>query len=314
MNQLKRLRHHLTRRRLNPPLGFVHIPKAAGTAVVQRLESVLRPRHFIYGLDRSQFGAFAAFETMPASTRATIFDDENEIPAFADVIAGHLSPKTIHGSYPSARLITILRTPASRLLSHWFYWRGYGPEVRAQYGDWGKAIAYAQADLGVFLQERQIACVTDNIIVRMLLWPHKLIPDDDFINPRDDDQLLAEAMQALNTFSFVHIIEVPAMMTSLEHWLRRTYGYSFWSQIKNAQRHRSAQIVNVSKSPVVKMTTPLSVQLMNGADNDVKQRTRLDDVLWYNIATRYFNQDQAKTVYARSVTSAVARYEHLNNK
>ena len=250
---------------------------------------------------------------MPASTRATIFDDGNEIPAHADVIAGHLSPKTIQGSYPSARLITILRTPASRLLSHWFYWRGYGPEVRAHYGDWGQAIACAQADLGVFLHERQLACATDNIIVRMLLWPHQLIPADDFINPRDDAQLLADARRTLSTFSFVHIIEDPAMMTSLEQWLRLAYGHSFWSRVKNVQRRRSSLTVNVSKSPVVKMKTPLSVQLMNGADNDVKQRTRLDDVLWHEIANRYFTQDQAKIVYAKSVTSAVERYEHLNN-
>ena len=70
----------MTRRTLNPPLGFVHIPKAAGTSITQQLDLFLRPRKFIYGLDRSQFGSFTAFETMPAEMRAGIFDSADTIP------------------------------------------------------------------------------------------------------------------------------------------------------------------------------------------------------------------------------------------
>jgi hypothetical protein len=307
----KRLRHHITRRRLNPPLGFVHIPKAAGTTVVNNLESLLRPRRLIYGLDRSQFGSFSAFETLSAATRGAIFDQENAMPGGADLIAGHLAPGTIHRQYPTARLMTILRAPTSRLLSHWFYWRGYDADVRAQYGAWGEAIAHAQNDLAAFLQARQIACVTDNILVRMLLWPHPLIPSDDFIDPRHDDRLLADATRALGMFSFVYIIEAPAMLQAIETWLRLTYGYSFWARVERARQGRPPEAINASKRPVAKVTTPLSAQLASGAADQMQRSTRLDDCLWREIAARHIGESAVSDVYARSVASSIERYERL---
>jgi hypothetical protein len=248
---------------------------------------------------------------MQAETRRGIFDHDNEILGGADIIAGHLSPGTIRRRSPTAQLITILRAPMSRLLSHWIYWRSYGPDVRALYGDWGQAIACAQADIAEFLQTPQIACVTDNILVRMLLWPHPLIPSDDFINPRDDDRLRAEAMQALSTFSFVHIVEAPTMLESLEEWLRETYGDSFWARVHRARHGRRPRVVNASKSSVMKVTTPLTIQLATRAADPVRQSTRLDDFIWQEIAARHLGRSAVKDVYATSVASSIERYERL---
>ena len=312
MIQLSGLRHRLTRRKLHPPLGFVHIPKAAGTSVVQQLESRLRPRKFVYGLDLSQFGSFSAFDTMPVAMRATIFDHARPIPEEVDIIAGHLSPKTILAQYPTAKLVTFMRAPAPRLLSHWFYWRGYTDDILAKYGAWGDAIASARSDLNDFLCTRQIACVIDNVTLRMLLWPHPLIPEDDFIDPKHDSDLLAEALRTLEQFSYVNIIEAPDTELSLNAWLKENYGRSFWASVQSALRQDESIRKNPSKVPAVKMNVPLSIQLQNIENNAMNERIRLDDQLWHKIAARHFTQEEANRIYTESLSEAVKRYEYLN--
>lgn len=304
----------MTRRTLNPPLGFVHIPKAAGTSITQQLDLFLRPRKLIYGLDRSQFGSFTAFETMPAEMRAGIFDSADTIPEQADIIAGHLSPKTIRVRYPMARLITIMRAPSARLVSHWFYWRGYTDDVLAKYGTWGNLIATARSDFADFLCVRQIACVTDNVILRMLLWPHPLIPDDNFIDPEHDDMLIAEARLMLDQFCHTDIIEAPDAEKRLNIWLTKNYGRSFWAEFQNFVRRGEPIMKNSSNIPVVKMSIPLSIQLKNFAGQLMRDRVRLDDMLWNDISKRYFTDQEAKIIYAKSLAGAIARYEYLDSR
>lgn len=312
MIQFSRFKHKITRRTINPPLGFVHIPKAAGTSITQQLDLCLRPRKFIYGLDRSQFGSFTAFETMPAEMRAGIFDRADAIPEQADIIAGHLSPKTIRAHYPSARLITIMRAPSSRLVSHWFYWRGYTDDVLTKYGTWGNSIAIARSDFADFLCAQQIACVTDNVILRMLLWPHPLIPDNNFIDPKHDTVLLAEARLTLDHFCYTDIVEAPDIQTRLKIWLRKNYGRSFWADFRSFVRRRQPIMQNSSKLPAVKMSAPLSMQLMGVAGGLMRDRVRLDDILWNDIAKRYFTHHEANIIYTKALTSSVARYEYLD--
>ena len=67
-----RIRYHVTRRRLSPPLGFVHMPKAGGTALMAEMDAVLRPRLRVGGWDASQTGGFSDFDSMQAAFRQSI--------------------------------------------------------------------------------------------------------------------------------------------------------------------------------------------------------------------------------------------------
>lgn len=314
MSLITRLRHQLTRRTLIPPIGFVHIPKAAGTATVQQLDSRLRPRRSVYRLDRSQFGSFTAFETMAKSMQAGLVLDAQPLLAQADIIAGHLSPSTIRQHYPSAHLITILRAPQPRLISHWFYWRGYSDQVLDEFGDWGSAIALSRLELAEFLDMRRIACVTDNIILRMLLWPHSLIPDDDFIAPDHEAILLAAARRVLADFAFVGITETADSGQQLNGWLQKTYGISAWARIEQLLQRSPVIAANQSKIPVLKMQTSLTSQIDGPASAALRARTRLDDQLWQDIAQRYFGQADIDKIYHKSMSSCVHRYETLDKQ
>ena len=59
----------------------------------------------------------------------------------------------------------------------------------------------AHRSLLEFLTSAQIACQTDNVAVRMLLWPHPLIPDDDFTREENDEVLIELALASLEAFS-----------------------------------------------------------------------------------------------------------------
>ena len=314
MAPLTRLRHHLTHRRLDPPLGFIHIPKAAGTAIIQRIETNLRPRRSIYRLDQTQFGGFTDFASITPTLRAGIILNPDAIPANADLIAGHLSPNSIRTRHPSAHLVTILRAPALRLLSHWFYWRGYTNEVLALYGDWGSNIATARANLADFLANKQLACVTDNIMLRMLLWPHPLIPSDDFINPTDDAALLAAALSTLADFAFTIIIEAPRAREQLDQFLATTYGVSLWTHLHHRLKGPDPIKANRSKIPVVKMRTPLATQLTTTAGPLLEQRTRLDDRLWQSIASRHLTRPAMEHLYHTALLCSVRRYDALDQQ
>jgi hypothetical protein len=310
---IDRLRHYITRRHLQPPLGFVHIPKAGGTAMVQQLDARLRPRKFVYGLDRSQFGSFSAFETMSPSMRGGIFLESNAIPADTDIIAGHISPTIIRERFENAHLVTVLRAPESRLLSQWVYWRGYDDNVLAEFGEWGRSIAGARCDLADFLQMKNLACVTDNLILRMLLWPHPLIPADNFINPSFDDTLLHDAMLVLNSFSYINIMEAPKQNERLAYWLFNIYGLSFWSKLSARISETRPSNTNEAKAPILKTKTRLSDQISGLAGTLMRDRNRLDSLLWNSVAKKNFPGVNPAELSESLFFSNVNRYEKLDN-
>lgn len=314
MTLTDRLRHHITRRQLHPPLGFVHIPKAAGTAMVQQLDTRLRPRKFVYGLDRSQFGSFSAFETMTPSMRGGIFLESNAIPADADIIAGHISPTTIRERFPKAHLVTVLRAPETRLLSQWFYWRGYSDDVLAEFGEWGHAIAGARCEIADFLQIRELACVTDNLIVRMLLWPHPLIPNDDFIDTNNDATLINEAQIVLDSFSYVNVIDIKSQNDSLNNWLYKNYGMSFWTQIRNMIPDNKSIKINKAKIPILRNALPISDQISKSTKLLIADRSRLDYIIWSSLVEKISPDIDPKTLSDNLFCSNVMRYENLESK
>lgn len=313
-------RHQITRRKLVPPLLFMHLPKAAGTSVFHLLQEVLKPRRISYFLDHTQFCKFDRFHTMSPEIRRSIIEDDYFIKIQDDIISGHVGYNTLrkYVTLSDARLITVIREAKSRLLSHWLYWRNYDEELCAKYGDWGTEILTARNKLSEFIARRETACVTDNILVRMLLCPHPYIPDDDFINPSYDAQLLNEAKEKLNHFNFVDCVENPYMLENLRHWLNSTYENPLRLRIIQYLEHIIATFKGDSQTS---NKNQAAVDMINGewlhAEIDesldlLNLRSRLDNKLWIDVYRLYQGSQPDVDVDADVVdavfTSTICRY------
>jgi len=186
--------------------------------MIHTLACALQPEHAVSGFDRVLFGAYDEFDSFDPPTRAAVHLLMDAMPD-ADLIAGHISYATLRDRYSHARLATVLREPLSRLLSFWLFWRGHIDEQLQQWGSWGDRVRLSRQPLETFLSLQCLACQNDNQAIRMLLSPHPLIPLDGFIAAEHDDQLLSEAHQTLSRFSFVDVVENPALVTRLGEWL-----------------------------------------------------------------------------------------------
>jgi hypothetical protein len=306
---LAHLRSQMTRRHLRPPLGFMHVPKAAGTWMVRQIDAELRPRRSIYAMDRTLFGDFEEFDTMDPEIRSRIVLDPADLPAGADVVAGHLGLATITARQREIRLATVLREPRARLLSHWLYWRSYDDEVLARYGGWQQAMALSRLDFPDFLAHAQIACIADNLLVRMLLSPHPLIPLAGFIDPQHDSALIAAARSALARFHHVGIAENPSLSERFAAWARHAYGRSPWAALRAAIPDRQPSRPNEARAS--KLRGPPILQQLAAADDKLAACTRLDRMLWEQAAQITLQQADIVPIGDRVFADTLQRYTAL---
>jgi len=304
-------RHHITRRSLDRPLLFLHLPKAAGTRVFSLLQEILRPRRTAYYLDRTQFCGLDDFTSLAPGIRATVLTDERIEADPADLIAGHVSQRTLLAlaGPRQGNLLVIAREPRSRVLSHWLYWKTYDARTRALYGAWGDRIALAQHDLGDFLTRNEIACQTDNIFLRMLLWPHPAIPERGFIDEADDPELLDEAERRLDGFAHADVVENPRMLSMLECWLLREYPlpvHHFVLRRIETLQAKSGKKNNAASPEALTDCGDLGRQIAH-AESFLERRTRLDARLWQRI-----NQiGEGAISSAQAFANTLERYERL---
>ena len=127
----------------------------------------------------------------------------------------------------------------------------------------------------------------------MLLWPHRLVPEGDFIDPRFDNQLLQEAGARLQKFAFVDVVENPRFSADLEHWLGRPFHYR-WS-------NETPPSPSTDKSP-------FHILLNSELFDLLETRSRLDLKLWLLIARKSIKGMDPTTVRARTLMSNVARH------
>jgi hypothetical protein len=197
----------------------MHIAKAGGTALHSAFGHAFdcpEPPHY---LDRSNFGSYDDFASWhPDARKRMIFLPESGgFEKNAPYIAGHISLSTIRDHFPGAQVVTVLREPISRLLSSWIFGRASYDEAPDYQGSWGQQLA--STPLGELLAAPQFACAVDNGVVRALLCPHPLIPDDGFIAPEHDDELLKEALTLLDSFSAVGVYEDENYISLFEEFL-----------------------------------------------------------------------------------------------
>jgi hypothetical protein len=253
---------------MDRPLVFMHIMKTSGVALRAGLREVLPSPEYIGGFDRGYFGAFRSFETMSPEIRQGIH--EALPPANGiDFVTGHMAYSTLIRGLPAARFMTVLREPRSRILSLWMYWRSMSDEEVSLFGAWRRIIRLTRQPLIEFLNHPEAACQTDNVYVRMLLWPHPLIPDDGFIDSASDGRLAREAAGRLKTFDFTDVIENPRLEDNVRAFLTRPFVY---------------RRANESPPMPSELRVPLEEELTGEALLLVGHRSRLDRELWRAIA------------------------------
>jgi hypothetical protein len=215
------------------------------------------------------------------------------LPPQADLVVGHLAFSTFSGAYPCAQHLTILREPCSRLLSHWLFWRQCTDAELAPWGSWADYARKARKPLVDFISDPLLACQTDNMILRMLLWPHPLIPEDRFIDPVNDKNLLRDATKRLLKFDFVDIVDDPTFVHRLRAWLGGSFPYN--------RENATKPIPGPFRLPLDRELTAKAVDLL-------EFRSRLDLRLWARIAARHTPSRHVATLRQRTILANVARY------
>ncbi len=278
------------------PVAFLHIPKSAGTALTSALIAALAPQNFFLAIDRCMFGDFAGFERLTEAARATVIFDAEVIPRNADLLVGHLSLSVLSHASPRAQFVTVLREPTTRLISLWMFWRGLSPAFHEEWRPWGDVVRLSHLPLRDFLQRPEIACQTDNQALRLLLWPHPLIPNGDFIDERHDARLLDDALARLERFSFVDVIENPSCNENLAAWLGRP-----------------VVVARFNETPGIpeSLKTPLADELDPDTSARIASLSRLDAILWSMIVTQQIPDLDRRTVRDRTVAKTLSNYARL---
>jgi hypothetical protein len=219
-----------------------------------------------------------------------------DIPPHADAVAGHLSPSTTRARFAELRQLTLLREPRTRIVSHWLYWRAQTNLSMRGWGDWVAYVKLARASLGYFLDDPDAAFATDNVITRFLVWPHPVIPDDDFIDEAHDQELVELALATLEGFDFVGVIEDQLVA------------------------ERLARRLDTELVPIRSAESPFLRRPGNGdiagqchdatATELLERRSRLDAVLWDHVAANTYLPHQAVERERESLyRAAVEHYE-----
>ena len=244
----------------------------------------------LQGIDRVLFGGFDGFGTLGAEQRAELYDAPAQMPRARTLVCGHFALSTLRAAYPGAQLVTVLREPVSRLLSHWMFWRKQTDEALAGWGGWGDYVRQARRPLGAFIAEPQVAVQTDNMALRMLLWPHPAVPVDGFIDPANDAELLREARRRLDGFALAEIVEGP-VVARIGTWLGRDFTY---------------RRLNETADMPERQRTPLAGQLDAATLALLDERSRLDLALWRGVAIRRDGAAAATSLRRQTILAHVA--------
>jgi hypothetical protein len=277
-------------------VAFMHVPKCSGNAMTKAVIDSIRPRAVCFGYDRSTFGSFTEFDTITPEARKQIYVDANTLPRDVDFIWGHMARSTLAGRYPDAQLITLLREPVCRVISHWLFWRGLPDEELRPWGGYAPYFHEARKPLGDFLASGDIACQIDNPLVRLLLWPHSMLPDAGFIAERSDKVLLRQAIGRIREFSFIDVVENPGLQDNLIKW--------------NGQLSTYPRVNETPRIPP-DLRTPLHSELVRRTYELLKARTRLDRAVWLAVACWRMQRDSVDALREETVLRSIARFASL---
>lgn len=246
------------------PLVFNHLPKTAGTALSEAIVAATSPARVVHGLDGVVFGDFDQVDTIHRRVRDAVIIAPEDIAPDAEYVTGHVAPSTTRARFPDGWHMTVLREPRTRLLSLWLFARTRPGRWSRSWGAYSDLVLAAGKPLQDYLTDPHALLATDNMLTRMMLWPHPLIEKDRFIDEAHDDQLLDEARSRLATFDFVGVVEDPAMTSKL--------GAALGVALDVHRRQENAPLPTDRRPD-------LRAEVARAA-NDIARCTRLDEVLW----------------------------------
>lgn len=278
------------------PVAFMHIPKSAGSSFSSGIRNAMRPCRQVFGWDLCTFGAFSDINSFAPEIHAVTYSSADKLPALVDLILGHFAMSTITTRYPQAQLITIVREPMSRLLSLWLYMRSHTEPGIVRWGSYAGCLRQARGTLLEFLVHRPLASQTDNVICRMLLWPNPLIPENDFIDPVHDNEIVGQAMARLKTFALVDLIENPELTANLSSWFGKPFII--------APENQTPMIQHEFRKPMHKALSPEACDLLGW-------HSRLDAQIWKSIVQQRIADVNVAAFQVNTLMHNVARYALL---
>ena len=276
------------------PFVMMHVPKTAGTAITRALIQSRKPQRTLWpAYDGMLFGSFDGFDDMRPEFREHIYLDIDRMPSDADFVAGHVSFSTLQQRYPEAQRVTFLREPISRVLSHWIFFRGLSAAALEAWEPYSSMLRISHNSLLRFASDPRIACQIDNLYARMLLWPHRLIPNGGFIARSSDDTLLEEATARLARFSYSDVIENPEFASQLQAWLGTPL---------------SIERINETPSISGDLKPDLRNEMSAAALEVLLERTRLDSALWQVVASQHGGKDRLAVLEKTGLLQSVMRF------
>jgi hypothetical protein len=250
------------------PYVIMHVPKCAGLALAQSLARAIGAETVAQGFDRTLFGRFADFASMSEEVRGKIHLHGLPPARPGELIHGHYALSSLVAAYPGAHLVTVMREPRCRLISHFLFWRGHSDSDMAGWGGWMDRMRLAHGRLEDFLENRSLAAQLDNLFTRFLLSPHPDIPEDSFIAPRHHDRLHDQALAKLRHFGLVDVVENAALERNVARWLGREF-------------HMDAANVTSLRSD---LPVDLFDQLTGRAVERLQSHSAIDRRLWVHAA------------------------------
>jgi hypothetical protein len=278
------------------PLVFTHIPKTAGTSLREAVTASLEPEVVFNGFGRATLGSFSDVDSIHPSIRRAIVLDPADFPADVQFISGHIAPSETRARFPDADHFTVLREARVRLISAWLFARAHSDFNLRHWGglaDWMRA---ARSNLLDYIDNAEVAAHVDNVTVRLLLWPHELIPSDAFIDPAHDDELFAQAVATLDTLDYVGVVEQPDYVTEFGEWLGRPLDMPRLQQVSGLPQPDSPD---------------LAAEVSGAGADRLRWRTRIDERLWAHVAARAVGAEQLDDVRERAYQDAVDRYSDM---
>lgn len=196
-------------------LAYLHLPKAAGTSIRAALSSYYDADDTVpWSFDRHMFGDFDGLADID---RPVFLGDPAEFRRYR-YMEGHWSLPTILAGFDPEDVACILREPRARYLSQYTFWRSWGDGQHEVWHPFDASLA-SRRPLSDYASDRSIACISDNLVTRLILGPHELIPNDDHIPPGDVDAAAAAACEQLDRIGFVDVIERGEdTYVALEEW------------------------------------------------------------------------------------------------
>lgn len=255
------------------PLIFMHIPKCGGTSLDQAIQRAIgfstTKRFFGSVLHGADIGA--SYRSWHHNALAHAAIDDAYFLEESDYVVAHASFSELHRRHSGGQFITFLREPICRLISLRTFVRSFSDEFVSYFGTHGMALVRARLPLKDFLGHPYFAANYDNVMTRMLLHGHPLIPSADFIDASSDKELVGEALNKLRDFSFVSAVDSPAVTKDISDFLGREL---------TLEKENEASVVPQH------LRCDLRSELDDETFNLLERHSRLDLALW-NYAMGY---------------------------